>query len=166
MKLKSVLCVVSLLIASWVTAETVNLEEVLTPEQFKEFGLEKLSKKELNRLSDWFFNRDAAPVVVAPPKPDPVKTFGQEQLPEYVRKKPENTASNEIRSRLVGESNGWEGYTRFKLQNGQTWRQTDGERFFISKVNNPEVIIKRGIFGTYQLRFKGYNSFCRVQRVE
>ena len=152
--------ILGVLFALTAVAET-TLKEALTPEEFAEFGLSKLNPEELDALSSWITDRVDLDLPV-----DPVENFGFEQLPEYTRKKPESKAPKVIRSRLVGFSEGWSGGTRFRLENGQVWRQTDTDRFYVGSVDQPEVIIKRGLFGTYFLRFKGWNSACKVERVE
>ncbi len=57
----------------------------------------------------------------------------------------------------------------FVLDNGQTWRQIDGDD---AEVQEPppgtplKVTIERGIFGSYHLTIDGRNELVRVRRVE
>ena len=57
----------------------------------------------------------------------------------------------------------------FVLDNGQTWRQIDGDD---ADVQEPppgaalKVTIERGIFGSYHLTIDGRNGLVRVRRVE
>jgi hypothetical protein len=57
----------------------------------------------------------------------------------------------------------------FVLDNGQTWRQIDGDD---AQVQEPppgtalKVTIERGIFGSYHLTIDGRNELVRVRRVE
>jgi len=61
------------------------------------------------------------------------------------------------------------GRALFVLDNGQTWRQIEGDD---AQVHEPppgttlKVIIARGMFGSYQLSIEGRNGFVRVRRVE
>ena len=61
------------------------------------------------------------------------------------------------------------GRALFVLDNGQTWRQLDGDD---SQVPEPapgtalKVTIERGVFGSYHLTIEGRNGLVRVRRVE
>jgi len=61
------------------------------------------------------------------------------------------------------------GRALFVLDNGQTWRQLEGDD---AQVLEPppgttlKVTIARGLFGSYQLSIEGRNGFVRVRRVE
>ena len=61
------------------------------------------------------------------------------------------------------------GRALFVLDNGQTWRQLEGDD---AQVLEPpmgsalKVTIERGMFGSYHLSIEGRNGFVRVRRVE
>ena len=61
------------------------------------------------------------------------------------------------------------GRALFMLDNGQTWRQIDGDD---AQVLEPpagtalKVTIERGVFGSYHLTIEGRNGLIRVRRVE
>lgn len=61
------------------------------------------------------------------------------------------------------------GRALFVLDNGQTWRQIDGDD---AQVLEPppgsalKVTIERGIFGSYHLMIDGRNGLIRVRRVQ
>ena len=76
----------------------------------------------------------------------------------------ENEA-NEISSKIIGQFDGWDGDTEFKLENGQIWKQS-GNGFLKVSMNNPKVKIKEGTFGGYILSVEGYNSRVKVRRVK
>jgi len=78
----------------------------------------------------------------------------------------QSKAPEAIESRIIGEFTGWGSGTRFRLENGQVWRQTDSDSFVVRKRENPRVFIRRGLFGGYLLKIEGYNSSCKVERVE
>lgn len=82
-----------------------------------------------------------------------------------LKKKIEKKKSDEIRSRIDGEFNGWTGKTIFKLQNGQIWKQ-HGEGKVYHKAMNPEVTITKGIFGGFRLHVTGLNSKVYVKRIK
>jgi hypothetical protein len=71
-----------------------------------------------------------------------------------------------IQTKISGEFNGWDGYTKFKLQNDQIWQQSSYGVLKV-KLDNPAVTIKRSrVSGTYLLRIEGLNSSVRVKRIE
>ncbi len=72
---------------------------------------------------------------------------------------------DEIRSRIEGEFNGWSGKTIFKLQNGQVWKQS-GSGHKSHSAMNPEVIIRKGAFGSYRLKVEGINARIYVKRIK
>ncbi len=70
----------------------------------------------------------------------------------------------ELRARVLGEFTGWDGKTRFTLDNGQVWRQsTPG--VYRHKANDPEVTIERGLIG-YKLRLVETKRSIAVRRVK
>lgn len=112
----------------------------------------------------------AAPATADTPKetadpasaaPDEESSFGIEQTREA---KFETVES--IRTRIAGEFEGWEGKgTRFELENGQVWEQIDTSRWRHQETS-PEVVIERGMFGSYQLSLEGSNRSVRVRRIK
>ena len=71
-----------------------------------------------------------------------------------------------IQSRILGEFKGWDGYTKFELENGQVWQQSSAGVLRV-KINNPTITIKRSrVSDTYMLKIEGLNSSVRVKRLE
>lgn len=159
-----------LILFSCVLEAKTSLKEILTDEQFRNFGLEKLSGEELTALSEWI--EDQTRMVVDEKRLDLEESFGSELLRLFKQDKPQDKNAPEVKelrrifSVALGKFNGWSGYTRFPLENGQVWIQTDGDRFIINTVENPEVIIRKGIFGAYFLNFKGWGTRCKVRRIK
>lgn len=61
------------------------------------------------------------------------------------------------------------GRALFVLDNGQTWRQLDGDDAQVLEAPNGaplKVTIERGIFGSYHLMIEGRNGMVRVRRVD
>ena len=72
-----------------------------------------------------------------------------------------------IVSRLIDSTRGWDGQTVFKLENGMIWAQADKDKHYLGKtVENQQVIIEPSMFGGWKLRFEGYNSKCKVVRIQ
>ena len=61
------------------------------------------------------------------------------------------------------------GQAIFVLDNGQTWRQLDGDDVRVIEPppgKSMKVTIERGVFGSYSLLIDGRNGLVRVQRVQ
>jgi len=138
-----------------------SLEEQMNGKEFTESGLEKLSAEELAALNNWIRSRSLATVAAGTPGTSTAgdgRGFENQSIRDMDR--------STITSRLVGEFTGWDGQTTFKLENGMIWQQADKDKFFIKAVQNPVVIIEPGVFKTWRLSVEGYESECRVERIE
>ena len=72
---------------------------------------------------------------------------------------------NRIESRVVGELKKLQRGTRFELENGQVWQQTERTTRNY-RATNPKVEIKEGFMNSYRLRLEGLNARIRVRRVK
>ena len=72
---------------------------------------------------------------------------------------------NKIESRVVGEVNKLQRGTRFELENGQVWQQTEQTKRNY-RATNPKVEIKEGFMNSYRMRLEGLNARIRVRRVK
>jgi len=176
------------------TMRRPSLRDVLSEEEFREAGLAKLSEKQLEYLDrilaghGFFTDRNDG---VAEEKQEDgdishvakaggtagndvngerrlklagAAAFGLEDTLKANLEK-ELQIPKEIRSRLLGEFKGWSGGTLFHLENGQIWKQIDDARFSV-RLKNPEVVIRKGAFGSFFLRVAGYGSTVKVSRVK
>jgi len=98
----------------------------------------------------------AAPAAVA----DPVAKFGQESV-----KRPAGTPElRQLESRIPGKFRGWGPNTSIELENGQVWRIADGSSAYYD-LQDPKVIVHRGILGAFYLEIEGIGFQMRVTRV-
>ncbi|WP_028770410.1 hypothetical protein [Silanimonas lenta] len=133
-----------------------TLEERMSAADFKRAGLDKLSEEELAALNAWLQRHGSGAVAVA---------AAGEDLRGFRRSSARNNAP--IVSRLVGESTGWTLGTLIELENGQVWRVTDTSGSFGGvRLVNPVVEIRPGLIGGWIMKFQGYNSSARVERVK
>ena len=112
--------------------------------EFQRAGLDKLSAEELDFLNA-YLGRDALPPRPVDSAPSPVLAVASSQ-PEA----PQRTVRPDepIKSRIRGEFRGWEGRTRFVLENGQVWQQRVAGTYR-HRASNPTVSIAKGRFGHY-----------------
>ena len=88
-----------------------------------------------------------------------IERFGNQRIAQV------EDETDQITSRILGEFKGWSGHTKFQLENGQIWQQSN-EGLLIVRINNPTVIIKKSFFGTYNLNVEGVNSTVKVRRIQ
>ncbi len=149
----------------------VHVRDRLSAEAFEESGLSKLSEFELRLLSGNLFGWKTTESVklhasTAAPIREPEaeeERFGEETLKRTLEA--EEDSLREIRTRIEGNFDGWNGETVFRLTNGQVWKQVDDKTFVISE-KEPEVSIQKGMFGAYYLSIEGYGARCKVKRVK
>lgn len=147
-----------------------SLEEQMTGREFTAAGLDKLTAQELEALNQWIQSRSLATLAgpAAPAAAAAAATAAPETTADQrgLRKEKEEEDRSTITSRIVGKFSGWDGESVFKLENGMIWEQADNDKFFIREVENPVAIIEPGIFGTWRLHIEGFNSECRVKRIQ
>lgn len=159
-----------------------NIEQAMSPEEFRAAGLDKLSAAELVELNLWLARRGGTEpaATVAPPAPAQIAGSAQpaaapvvDNGPPILAKnrspgapRPVDTEVDEVNSRLVGYFEGWRKGTIFKLENGQHWRVIDDRRFEVSSEDSPLVRIKRGFMDSWMMKFGDYNRGARVQRIK
>ena len=70
-----------------------------------------------------------------------------------------------IESRIVGRFEGWSAGSRIKLENGQIWQVSDDTSRYLD-MNNPKVVVRRGVLGVFYLEIDGTNHSPKVKRVQ
>jgi len=129
---------------------------------FRATGLDKLSDAQIKALDAWFqdYQRQhpctaaaasAAPAVAAMPAA-PVAAAAAETYP--------------LSAHLVGKFTGWNGSTRFTLDNGEVWEQVDDSSLSTGGIMNPKVTISRGLINSYYLSVEGVRDMVLVKRIK
>lgn len=133
-----------------------SLEERMTGKEFTEAGLDKLTPEELAALNRWIRQRSVADY----------RYEGPAEGAESDGPVPIDRMPNErIDSRIVGTFEGWTGDTEFVLENGMVWEQTGNDRYRMRVMENPEVTIRPGLLGGWELQVEGYNVRTKVRRI-
>ena len=115
-----------------------GIERLMSAEEFRASGLQKLSADERKVLDDWLLRYTAGEAEVL------------QQTNEVVREV-QAKEDFEIVSRIAGDFEGWSGNSVFRLENGQVWEQRLEGRYRYKGPPNPEVKIDRNLFGYYRL---------------
>ena len=121
-----------------------SIQQMMTPEEFKAAGLNKLSPDELQKLDAWL--------------------QGYRQVTEKTAEKKataraERTKMDLIVSRVDGTFNGLTGRTLIRLEDGTVWKQANADDRFLPKVtDHPAAAVIHGIFG-YKMQIEGTQEF-------
>ncbi len=138
----------------------------MSGKEFTAAGLDRLTPAELEALNNWIRRHSVA--TLSQPKGGSYVASANDGADDrgFQHKKDSKKDRSPITSRIKGDFTGWDGHTVFKLENGMIWEQVDQDKFYIREVQNPEVTIKPGMFGTWRLSVDGHNSNCRVKRIQ
>ncbi len=134
-----------------------SLEEMMTAKEFNQAGLNNLSEEELKQLNSWLLTRNKFPELNSKSSSNGANLTDKSSISDM----PKVT----VVSRIIGEFSGWDGKTIFKLENGQTWQQTEDKLFYVKEVN-PAITIKPKSFGTWVLKLDDFGHSVRVKRIK
>ena len=117
-----------------------GIHEMMSPEEFKAAGLNKLSPEELQKLDAWL--------------------QGYRQVAEKkATARAERTKLDLLVSRVAGNFGGLTGRTIISLEDGTVWKQANAEDRFRPRVtDHPAAVVLHGIFG-YKMRIEGTPEF-------
>lgn len=145
-----------------------SLEERMTGKEFKQAGLHKLSEDELAALNAWIQARSLAEGEVADTDRERAEAAEDTDKADQADRRGLPDAKNDepIKSRLTGNFDGWSGNTRFELENGMVWQQSDSGSYSVSSRSRPEVTITPGFLGSWYLQVDGMNRRVKVKRIK
>ena len=121
-----------------------SIQQMMTPEEFKAAGLDKLSPEELQKLDAWL--------------------QGYRQVAEQAGEKKgsaraEHTKMDLLVSRVDGTFNGLTGRTLIRLEDGTVWKQANADDRYRPKVtDHPAAAVIHGVFG-YKMQIEGTQEF-------
>jgi hypothetical protein len=121
-----------------------DIQQIMTPEEFKAAGLNKLSPEELARLNAWL--------------------QGYRQVTEQAAEKKATARASRTKldvlvSRVDGTFTGLTGGTIIRLEDGTVWKQANADDRYRSKVtDHPAAVVIHGVFG-YKMQLEGTQAF-------
>src|SRR5262245_22271831 len=121
-----------------------DIQQIMTPDEFKAAGLNKLSPDELAKLNAWL--------------------QGYRQVTEQAAEKKATARASRTKldvlvSRVDGTFNGLTGRTIIRLEDGTVWKQDNpDDRFRQKNPDHPAAAVVHGIFG-YQMQIEGTQPF-------
>src|ERR1041385_361053 len=121
-----------------------DIQQIMTPEEFKAAGLTKLSPDELAKLNAWL--------------------QGYRQVTEQAAEKKATARASRTKldvlvSRVDGSFNGLTGGTLIRLEDGTVWKQANADdRYRAKNPDHPAAAVIHGVFG-YKMQIEGTQPF-------
>lgn len=121
-----------------------DIQQIMSPEEFKAAGLNKLTPDELAKLNAWL--------------------QGYRQVTEQAAEKKataraERTKLDVLVSRVDGTFNGLTGRTVIRLEDGTVWKQANADdRYRPKNTDHPAAVVIHGVFG-YKMQIEGTQAF-------
>lgn len=117
-----------------------NIQDTMSPQQFKAAGLDKLSGKELDSLNKWLQGYRETTVKAATTRAA-------------------RTRMDFLVSRVDGDFNGLTGASIIRLEDGTVWKQANSsDHYRASVTDHPGAAVMHGVFG-YKMRISGTPEF-------
>src|SRR4029453_9235391 len=141
------LCVIFACVASVHAAReetSGNIQQMMTPEEFKAAGLNKLTPDELQKLDAWL--------------------QGYRQVTEQAAEKKASAKVSRAKmdlivSRVDGTFYGLTGRTIIRLEDGTVWKQANADdRYRPKNPDHPAAAVIHGVFG-YKMQVEGMQPF-------
>ena len=103
--------------------------------------------------------------VVAPPVSPEIDDFGSEDIASRSTQEEEASAVEKIEATIVRSWKNHDGRFSVELDNGQIWRETQGTKSRLPKVNT-SVTISTGRLGGYRMKFDNIKRVAWVRRTK
>jgi hypothetical protein len=121
-----------------------GVQQMMTPEEFRAAGLNKLSPDELQKLDAWLQG---------------YRQVAEQKAEKKATARAERTKMDLIVSRVDGSFLGLTGRTVIRLEDGTVWRQANADDRYRAKVtDHPAAAVIHGVFG-YKMRIEGTQEF-------
>ena len=121
-----------------------SIKEMMSPEEFKAAGLNKLSADELQKLDAWLQG---------------YRQITEQKAEKKATARASRTKMDLIVSRVDGTFDGLTGRTIIRLEDGTVWKQANPDERFRSKhPDHPAAAVLHGVFG-YKMQIEGTQAF-------
>jgi hypothetical protein len=121
-----------------------GIQQMMTPEEFKAAGLNKLSQEELQKLNAWLQG---------------YREVAEKTAEKKATARAERTKLDLLVSRVDGTFNGLTGRTVIRLEDGTAWKQANADDRFRPRItDHPAAAVIHGIFG-YKMTIEGTGEF-------
>ncbi|MDH1195732.1 hypothetical protein [Stenotrophomonas sp. GD03958] len=144
-----------------------DLQQQMSPAEFKAAGLDKLSAQELATLNRWLQGKvEAATTQAVAAVRESAREEGRQEVIVKNRGFLDFGSSEPIVGVLQGEFRGFGKGRVYVLDNGQEWEQIDATTLAGVRRQSPAVSIKPGVMGVWYLKVDGVNTQPKVRRTK
>jgi hypothetical protein len=121
-----------------------DIQQIMTPDEFKAAGLNKLSPDELARLNAWLQG---------------YRQITEQKAEKKATARADRTKMDVLVSRVDGTFDGLTGRTLIRLEDGTVWKQANAEdRYRAKNPDHPAAVVIHGVFG-YKMQLEGSQPF-------
>jgi len=144
-----------------------DLQQQMSPQEFKAAGLDKLSATELATLNRWLQGKvEAATTEAVAAVREEAREEGRQEVIVKHRGFSSFGSNEPIQANLEGEFRGFSKGREYMLDNGQTWEQTDDTSVSGVRKQTPAVRITPGLMNVWYLQIDGLNTRAKVRRTK
>jgi len=140
-------------------ASPPNVKSLMTPEDYAESGLDKLTDAEREHMSEWVERYREGAVV------GPVVYKKQSQMTEEEKIEDQKLRDAVIVAKVLPAFKGWSGKTIFRLDNGQVWQQRQNGTLKYAG-SDSTVTISQNMMGKYVLKHEDSGRGIGVLRLK
>ncbi|MFT4248254.1 MAG: hypothetical protein QM581_09485 [Pseudomonas sp.] len=140
-----------------------ELQQQMTPAEFKAAGLDRLSTDELASLNAWLRGKAGKDTEAAL---EQAREEGRQDVIAKHRGFLDFGSKEPIESTLAGDFDGFGKGKKYLLANGQEWEQTESTSLSGARLSSPKVKIRPGIAGVWYMQVGNYNTRAKVRRVK
>jgi hypothetical protein len=127
-----------------------GVEKLMSPEEFSAAGLERLTPAQREALNQWLIRYTAWEAPALRKSNEAVKQVED---------------AFELRAAIKQPFKGWEGKTRFYLDNGQVWQQRTSGRYYY-KGEDTSVRISKNFLGFYVMELLANGRSVGVKKLQ
>jgi hypothetical protein len=121
-----------------------SIKDIMSPEEFKAAGLNKLSPDELQKLDAWLQG---------------YRQITEQKAEKKATARAERTKMDVLVSRVDGTFSGLTGRTIIRLEDGTVWKQANADdRYRAKNPDHPAAAVIHGMFG-YKMQIEGTQPF-------
>jgi hypothetical protein len=136
-----------------------SVQELMTPDEFKAAGLDKLSEDELQHLDAWLQGYRQTAEKRVSEQAEKKATEEIKKATEQAKARAPKLMVDKVVSRVDGTLGGLTGSTVIKLEDGTVWKQANkDDRYQPQVTDHPLVLVSHSPFG-YKMRVEGMPEF-------
>jgi hypothetical protein len=136
-----------------------SVQELMTPDEFKAAGLDKLSEDELQHLDAWLQGYRQTTEKRVSEQAEKKATEEIKKATEEAKARAPKVMVERVVSRIDGTLTGLTGRTVIKLEDGTVWKQANiDDRYQPQVTDHPMVLVSHSPFG-YKMRVEGMPEF-------